>query len=232
MPFYGFVDPTYILVIIGVIITMIASAKVQSTFRKYSRVGSLSGIRGAQAADKILNSAGIHDVRIEAVGGNLTDHYDPRTKVLRLSDSVYGSTSVSAIGVAAHECGHAVQHSQGYTPLKLRSALVPIVNFGSTLSWPIILLGLILGTNQTLIQLGIFLFSFGVLFQLVTLPVELNASNNAIRMLSKTGILYNDEIRSARKVLNAAALTYIAAAAASLLQLLRLFLLFGDRKRD
>ena len=230
MPF--FYDPTYILVIIGMIITLIASAKVQSTFGKYSSVRSMSGVTGAMAAQTILDRAGINDVKIERVSGNLTDHYDPRNKTLRLSDSVYGSTSVAAVGVAAHECGHAMQHNRGYVPLKLRAALVPVVNFGSRLSWPMILIGLFLGMNETLISIGIFLFSFGVLFQLVTLPVEFNASSNAIRMIDNTGILYKDEIRHAKKVLNAAALTYVAGAAASLLQLLRLFILFGGRRRD
>ncbi|NMB43571.1 MAG: zinc metallopeptidase [Clostridiales bacterium] len=226
---YRYFDPTYILVIIGIIITMAASAKVNSTFNKYTRVRSLSGITGAAAASMLLQSQGIYDVKIERVRGNLTDHYDPRNKVLRLSDSVYSSSSVAALGVAAHECGHAVQHNEGYAPLKIRAALVPVVNFGSNLAWPIILLGLILGTSSTLINIGIFLFSFGVLFQLVTLPVEFNASGNAIRMLERTGILSSNEIGHTKKVLQAAALTYVASAAASLLQLLRLFLLFGRR---
>lgn len=231
MPYIGFMDPTYILVIIGIVITMAASAKVNSSFSKYSRIRSLSGVTGAAAASKILQSQGINDVRIERVSGNLTDHFDPRNKVLRLSDTVYGSTSVAALGVAAHECGHAVQHNEGYIPLKIRAALVPVVNFGSRLSWPIILMGLLFGTNETLLNLGIFLFSFGVLFQIVTLPVEFNASSNAIIMLERTGILHTKELGHAKKVLQAAALTYVASAAASLLQLLRLVLLFG-RRRD
>ncbi len=231
MPIGMFYDPTYILVIIGVIITLVASTRVKSTFNKYSGIRSLSGITGARAAAMLLESQGIYDVKIEHVRGELSDHFDPRNKVLRLSDTVYGSTSVAALGVAAHECGHAVQHDKGYAPLKIRTALVPVVNFGSRLSWPIILLGVLFGLNENFINIGIALFSMGVLFQLVTLPVEFNASNRAMNMLESNGILRGDEVRHAKKVLNAAALTYVAGAAASLLQLLRLFLLFG-RRRD
>ena len=231
MPIGMFYDPTYILVIIGVIITLVASTRVKSTFNKYSGIRSLSGITGARAAAMLLESQGIYDVKIEHVRGELSDHFDPRNKVLRLSDTVYGSTSVAALGVAAHECGHAVQHDKGYAPLKIRTALVPVVNFGSRLSWPIILLGVLFGLNENFINIGIVLFSMGVLFQLVTLPVEFNASNRAMNMLESNGILRGDEVRHAKKVLNAAALTYVAGAAASLLQLLRLFLLFG-RRRD
>lgn len=231
MPIGMFYDPTYIFVIIGVIITLVASTRVKSTFNKYSGIRSLSGITGARAAAMLLESQGIYDVKIEHVRGELSDHFDPRNKVLRLSDTVYGSTSVAALGVAAHECGHAVQHDKGYAPLKIRTALVPVVNFGSRLSWPIILLGVLFGLNENFINIGIVLFSMGVLFQLVTLPVEFNASNRAMNMLESNGILRGDEVRHAKKVLNAAALTYVAGAAASLLQLLRLFLLFG-RRRD
>lgn len=231
MPYYMFFDPTYILVIIGVIITLIASARVKSTFKKYSKIGSLSGETGASTAAKILEREGIYDVKIEQVRGDLTDHFDPKNKVLRLSESVYGNTSVAALGVAAHECGHAMQHDKGYTPLKVRTAIVPVVSFGSNISWIVILAGIIFGFNQTLIYIGILLFSFGVLFQLITLPVEFNASNNALSMLDRTGILHRSELPSAKKVLRAAALTYVAAAAASILQLLRLLLLFG-RRRD
>ncbi len=227
-----FYDSTYILVIIGIIITLGASAKVKSTFAKYSRVRSMSGMTGAQAAERLLQASGIYDVSIEHVSGQLSDHYDPRTKVLRLSDSVYGQSSIAAIGVAAHECGHAIQHEQNYAPLKLRSTIVPAANFGSMAAWPIIILGVIMGYSQTLINLGILLFSLAVLFQLITLPVEFNASRRAIARLGETGILYGDEIGQSKKVLDAAALTYVAAAAASILQLLRLFLLFGGRNRD
>lgn len=225
-------DPTYSLILIGVIISLIASARVKSTYAKYSRVQSLSGMTGAQAAEQILRNAGIYDVRVQRVAGHLTDHYDPRNKTLNLSDSVYGSTSVAAIGVASHEVGHAIQHATHYAPLKFRNSFVPVANFGATLSWPLILLGLLLRGSSYLITAGIILFSFAVLFQLVTLPVEFNASNRAIRILSNTGILRGDEINHTRKVLGAAALTYVAAAAASILQLLRLILLFGGRDRD
>jgi Zn-dependent membrane protease YugP len=228
----GYIDPTYIFVIIGIVLTLAASARVKSTFAKYSRVRSMSGITGAQAAERILHASGIYDVTIERVTGNLSDHYDPRSKVLRLSDTVYGQNSIAAIGVAAHECGHAIQHDKAYIPLKIRGALVPVANFGSMISWPLILIGLLFTGSQTLIDLGIILFSAAVLFQLITLPVEFNASRRAIARLGETGILYGDELRDSKKVLDAAALTYVAAAAASILQLLRLILLFGGRRRD
>lgn len=228
-----FFDPTIILVLIGAVISMIASAKVQSTFAKYSSVRSMTGMTGADAAKRLLNSQGIYDVTVEHVSGKLTDHYDPRSKVLRLSDSVYGSTSVSAIGVAAHECGHAIQDNVGYVPLKLRGAFVPVANIGASISWPMILIGLFLGGGGSfLIQLGIFLFSFAVLFQLITLPVEFNASSRAVLLLEQTGILAGQEVDGTKKVLGAAALTYVAAAAASILQLLRLVILFGGRRGD
>lgn len=230
---YGFYfDRTYILIIIGAIITMIASSKMNSTFRRYSRVRCHCGLTGSQAAERILRQAGIFDVSVERVGGNLTDHYDPKNKVLRLSDSTYGSDSIAAIGVAAHECGHAVQHQQGYAPLTIRGALVPIVNLGSNLSWVFIIAGIFLSMNQTLINLGIILFSFAVIFQLITLPVEFNASSRALKILGNTGIMYGEEVEQTRKVLSAAALTYVAGAAAALLSLLRLILLFGGNDRD
>ncbi|MFA9375129.1 MAG: zinc metallopeptidase [Lachnotalea sp.] len=230
---YGmFYDPTYFLVLIGVVITLGASSRVKSTFAKYSKVRSMSGMTGADAARKILNSAGIYDVRVERISGNLTDHYDPKNKVLRLSDSVYGSPSVASIGVAAHECGHAIQDQHEYAPLRIRAALVPVANIGSMLAWPIILAGVFLGLSQTLIPIGIVLFSAAVLFQLVTLPVEFNASNRAVAILENTGILGSEEIVYTKKVLSAAALTYVASAAAAILQLLRLVLLFGGKNRD
>lgn len=229
-PYYF--DSTYILVVIGMVITLAASAKVKSAFAKYSRVRSMSGMTGAEAAQRLLNASGIYDVKIEHISGHMNDHYDPRTKVLRLSDPVYGQNSLAAVGVAAHECGHAIQHEQGYAPLKLRSTLVPIANFGSMAAWPIIILGVIMGFSQTLINIGIILFSMAVLFQLITLPVEFNASKRAIARLGETGILYGDELRHSKKVLDAAALTYVAAAAATILQLLRLVILFGGRDRD
>ena len=212
-PMYGFFDPTYILIIIGVIITLAASAKMNSAFRRYSKVRSHSGLTGAQAAAKILNYAGIYDVVVERVSGNLTDHYDPRSKVLRLSDATYNATSVAAIGVAAHECGHAMQDKEAYAPLKLRGSLVPVANIGSNLSWIFIILGIIMGANQTLLNIGILLFSLAVIFQLVTLPVEFNASSRALRVLKDSAMMYEDEVEDTRKVLSAAALTYVAAAA-------------------
>lgn len=232
MPFYYYFDPTYILVLIGVVLSLLASAKVKSTFARYSRERSRTGMTGEETAQRILSKAGIYDVRIQRVSGNLTDHYDPRNKTLNLSDSVYGSTSVAAIGVAAHECGHAIQHNRGYVPLKLRSAIAPAASFGATISWPLIVVGLLLGGSGLLIQIGILLFSLAVLFQLVTLPVEFNASGRAVELLSETGILYDEEVKKTKKVLFAAALTYVASAAASILQLLRLVLLFGNRRRD
>ena len=219
--------------LIGAVLSMIASAKVNSTFNKYSRVRSASGMTGAEAAQRILQQNGIYDVAVEHVSGNLTDHYDPKNKVLRLSDATYGSNSVAAVGVAAHECGHALQHNVGYLPLRIRSAIVPAANIGSRLGIPIILLGVLLGSNYFLIELGIWVFSLAVLFQIVTLPVEFNASNRAMVMMERYGILGGDELRSTRKVLSAAAMTYVAAAASSILQLLRLVLLFGgNRRRD
>lgn len=232
--FYSWWDPTYFLVLIGAIICLIASAGVKSTYSKYSRYRSMSNMTGAQAAERILNSAGIYDVSIRHVSGNLTDHYDPRNKTLNLSDSVYGSTSVAAVGVAAHECGHAIQHQKNYAPLTIRGALVPVANFGSTISWPLILIGLFFTSNTgtLLINLGILCFSFAVIFQLVTLPVEFNASRRALKILGNTGILNSEELPMTRKVLKAAALTYVASAAAAILQLLRLVILFGGRNRD
>lgn len=232
---YGFYfDPTYILVIIGAVICLAASAKVKSTFNKYNRVRSMSGMTGAQAAERILNSAGIYDVSIQHISGNLTDHYDPRNKVLSLSDSTYGSASVAAVGVAAHECGHAIQHQTSYAPLNIRSAIVPVANFGSTIAWPLIVIGLFFNssTGTFLIDLGIICFSLAVLFQLVTLPVEFNASSRAVKILESTGILGQEELRGTRKVLGAAALTYVAGAASAILQLLRLVILFGGRGRN
>ncbi len=235
MPYYfwGF-DPTYFLVLIGAVICLIASARVKTTFQKYSQYRSMSGMTGAQAAERILRSAGINDVTIHHVSGSLTDHYNPAKKTLNLSDSVYGSASVAAVGVAAHECGHAIQHQQGYAPLALRSAIVPVANIGSTLAWPLILIGLLFTqrTGSTLINIGIFCFSFAVLFQLVTLPVEFNASSRALAILGQQGILSESEIPYTKKVLGAAALTYVASAAAAILQLLRLVLLFGGRRSD
>lgn len=235
MGYYGFyygLDWTYILVIIGAIFSIAASAKVNSTFNKYKRIRSTSGMTGAEAAERILHQNGIYDVGIEHIGGNLTDHYDPRSKMLRLSDATYSSTSVAAIGVAAHECGHAIQHKEEYGPLKLRTAIVPAANIGSRLGIPIILLGILLGGNYLLVQIGIWVFSLAVLFQIITLPVEFNASKRALAMVEQYGILGSNEVEHTKKVLSAAAMTYVAAAAASILQLLRLVLLFGRRRDD
>lgn len=234
MPFYYYYDPTYSLVLIGLLLCLAASARVRSTYAKYGRVRSRSGLTGREAAERILRSAGIYDVRIEHVSGNLTDHFDPGNRVLRLSDATYQSASVAAVGVAAHECGHAIQHSRGYAPLKIRSAIVPVANFGSAIAWPLILLGLLFNSRSSylLIQIGILAFSFAVLFQLVALPVEFNASRRAVQILGESGMLLPDELSMTKKVLRAAALTYVAGAASAILQLLRIILLTGGRRRE
>ena len=229
---YYYYDPTYMLIVISALISLFAQFLVNSRFSKYSRVRSRSGMTGAQAAERILQSQGIYDVAIQRVSGKLTDHYDPRNKTLNLSDAVYASTSVAAVGVAAHECGHAIQHARGYAPLSFRSALVPVANIGSQLSWLFIILGIFFGGSHTLIMIGILMFSAAVLFQLVTLPVEFNASGRALKLLSETGILQKDEVSDTRNVLSAAALTYVSAAATAVLQLLRLLRLFGGNDRD
>ena len=228
---YGLYDPTMILVLIGAVLSLWASAKVKNTFNRYSSVRSMTGMTGAEAAQRLLNSQGIYDVTVRPVSGQLTDPYDPRTKTVNLSDGVYSSTSVAAIGVAAHECGHAIQDNVGYVPLRMRAAFVPVVNFGSQLSWPLILIGLLIGgAGSTIVNIGIWMFVLVVLFQLITLPVELNASHRAVKLLDSIGILQGKEVGQTRKVLGAAALTYVAAAAASVLQLLRLIMLFGGRR--
>ncbi len=230
--YYGlgsYLDPTYLLVLVGAILSMAASAMVNSTYKKYAKYASMSGMTGAQTAARILSYSGINDVTIEHVRGELTDHFDPKNKVVRLSDSTYNSTSIAAISVAAHECGHVLQHHEDYGPIKIRTALVPAANIGSKLGLPIVLLGVVLSWNQLLIQIGIWTFALAVLFQLVTLPVEFNASSRALVAVQQFGILSEDEIGSGKKVLKAAAMTYVAAAASSILQLLRLVLLFGNR---
>lgn len=228
---FGF-DSTYFLVLIGVVISLWASSRVKSTYAKYNRVRNQRGLTGRDAAQQILQNAGIHDVRIEHVAGDLSDHYDPRSKVLRLSDATYNSASVAAVGVAAHECGHVLQHAKGYAPLAIRTSLVPVANFGSMIAWPLIIIGLFITTSASslLINLGIIAFSVAVLFQIVTLPVEYNASSRALSVLSESHLLYDEELQGAEKVLKAAALTYVAAAAASILQLLRILLLSGRRR--
>lgn len=236
--FYGYggygrlyFDPTMMLALLGLILTMLASAKVKSTFAKYDRVRCMAGLSGAEAAERVLHAAGIYDVRVRQVGGSLTDHYDPRNKTLNLSDSTYASRSIAAVCVAAHECGHAIQDQKQYGPLVLRSTLVPAANIGSQLSWPIFFAG-ILFSLQPLMMAGIILFSLAVLFQLVTLPVEFNASSRALQILENTGMLGSQEMPGAKNVLRAAAMTYVAALASSLLQLLRLIILARGRNRD
>ncbi|MCR5667391.1 MAG: zinc metallopeptidase [Eubacterium sp.] len=227
---YWYWDYTYILVIIGAIISAIAAQNVHGTFRRFSRYSNMAGLTAEHCAANILRSAGIMDVRIERIRGNLTDHYSPGEKVLRLSDSVFGSTSVAAIGVAAHECGHAIQHKEGYAPLKLRSFSVPLANIGSKLCWPIIIIGLIFG-YLGLARIGVIFFIFVVIFQIITLPVEFNASRRALRILDQSNMLIDDELRGATKVLRAAAMTYVAAVFSSILQLLRLILLTQGNDR-
>ncbi|MTV83069.1 peptidase [Lactobacillus sp. CRM56-3] len=211
---------------------MAASGYVNSTFKKYDRYRAQSGITGTDAAQYILQQSGITNVTVQPTKGNLTDNYNGSNKTLNLSEATYQSSSVAAIGVAAHECGHAVQDATNYFPMRLRTAIVPIANFGSTLSLPIIIIGVIFGMNQTLIHIGILLFSLALLFQLVTLPVEFNASHRALKILSGGGLLTASEVPMVRKVLSAAAMTYVAAALATFLQLLRLILLFGGNRDD
>ena len=233
--FYGF-DWTYlVLVIPSVVLALWASTSVNRTFQKYANKISLRGISGAQAAQRVLTGNGVSGVQIEKVSGNLTDHYDPRSNTIRLSSSVYDSTSIAAIGVACHEAGHAVQHAQNYAPIRIRTAIIPITNFGSKLAMPLILLGILISSfadfSYTLVYAGILCFSLSLVFQLVTLPVEFNASRRAIQAISDHSILTDDELKGAKKTLTAAALTYVAAVAVSLAQLLRLILLFGGGGR-
>ena len=233
--YYGF-DMTYIyLVLPCLILSMWASHNVNSTFKKYSKQFSIRRITGAEAAQRVLRANGLTGVRIDRVSGNLTDHYDPKTNVIRLSDSVYNSTSTAAIGVACHEAGHAVQYAQHYAPIKLRAAIIPITNFGSKIAMPLILPGILFSAfgamSDTLVYLGIACFGFSLVFQLVTLPVEFNASRRAMETIESAGILTEEEQRGARKTLKAAALTYVAATAVALAQLLRLIAIFGGRRR-
>ena len=226
---YWFYDSTYILVILAAVISLIASAKVKSTYVKYSKVISARGITADQVAQQILNGAGLPQIGVMQVAGNLTDHYNPNLQVLGLSQTVYGSRSVAAIGVAAHECGHAIQDMENYAPIRIRNAIVPVVNFGSKLSWPLLLLGLIMAFDP-LVLAGIWMFGLVVAFQVITLPVEFNASRRAIRILEERGILGSEELKGARKVLSAAAMTYVASAVGSLLQLARLLLIRNSRR--
>lgn len=230
---YGYYfDSTYLLILLGLVITLIAQAKMKSTYARYSRVDSLRGLTGAEAARKILLINGVYDVVVQPVSGTLTDHYDPSKKVVNLSEAVYGKTSLAAIGVAAHECGHALQDSEEYIPLKARTALVPAANFGSGVSWYLILAGVLLGGNLSILtEIGIVLFAVAVGFQLVTLPVEFNASSRALTQLTDSGMIDSEERKQVKSVLTAAALTYVAAAASGILQLLRLIILFGGNGR-
>jgi len=230
--YYGF-DMTYIyLVLPCLIFSMWASHRVNATFKKYSRQYSQRRLTGAEAAQRVLAANGVSGVRIEQVRGNLTDHFDPRSNVIRLSDSVYGNTSTAAIGVACHEAGHAVQYAVGYAPIKLRAAIIPLTNFGSKIAMPLILLGLLLGSADFLVPLGIASFGLSLVFQLVTLPVEFNASRRAMEAIEGANLLTEEEQRGAKQTLKAAAMTYVAATAVALAQLLRLILLFGGRRRD
>lgn len=229
--YYGF-DWTYLILVVPcIVLALWAQYNVNATFSKYSAVHSRRNISGAQAAQTVLRQNGISHVRIEEISGKLTDHYDPRSNVIRLSHDVYHSTSVASIGVACHEAGHAVQYAKGYTPIRIRAAIIPLTNIGSALSLPLLLLGLILNF-QNLALIGIALFGLSTLFQLVTLPVEINASRRALSAIQAGGLLYEDEYPKARKTLTAAALTYVAALAISLAQLLRLVILFGGRRND
>lgn len=234
MPYYGYGgygyygwDPTFIILVPAILFTIYAQFKVSSTTSRFLRVNTQRGFTGEQVARRILESNGLYDVRIEMVRGHLSDHYDPRNKVLRLSQDIYYGTSVTSVAVAAHECGHAIQHAKGYVPLNLRSSLVPVVNFASNMSWIFIMLGFV--TRGVLLEVGIILFSASVLFQIVTLPVEFNASSRALTQLTTLGIVDDREVRESRKVLQAAALTYVAAAVTAILQLLRLVLIANSR---
>ena len=234
--FYGF-DTTYLLLVLPcLILSMWASSRVKSTFSKYSNQLSSRRLTGAQAAQRVLLANGVRDVRVERVAGELTDHYDPKTNVIRLSDSVYDSTSTAAIGVACHEAGHAVQYDQNYFPIKLRAAIIPVTNFGSKLAMPLILLGILLSFmgefSYFFVYLGIACFGFSLVFQLITLPVEFNASRRALKAIENNELLTEEERIGAKKTLSAAAMTYVAATAVALAQLLRLISIFGRRRRD
>ena len=238
MPFFYYFDPTYILVFIGLIISVWAQVTVQSTFNKYSRVRVSRGVTGADAARQVLSHGGVHGVSIKSIRGSMTDHYDPRDNSISLSETVGGVSTAAAIGVAAHEAGHALQHAQGYGPIKLRMAIIPVCNFASSLAMPLFILGLLFASwnpetsfGLLMMQAGILAFSVAVFFQVVTLPVEFNASRRAMAALEASGCYTDEELDGARKVLRAAAMTYVAALAVSLLQLLRLLILSNNRRR-
>ena len=229
--YYG-IDIYYIILVLpAIIFSMWAQSRVTSTFNRYSKERTYSGMTGYEAARRILAANGLYHVNVERVSGNLTDHYDPKTNVIRLSDSVFGSNSVAAVGVAAHEAGHAVQYAQQYAPIKLRTAIIPVTNIGSTLSVPMVLVGFLMGM-QPLVNFGLILFATVAVFQLVTLPVEFNASRRAVEALELGGTMAEEELRGVKKVLSAAAMTYVAALAVSVANLLRLVLRFGGRNRD
>jgi Zn-dependent membrane protease YugP len=237
MGYYGYgmyYDPTYILIIIGVILSLLASANVKGVFARYSSIESDSGMKGRDIAKRILELNDLYNVEVEHVSGNLTDHYDPSTRTVRLSDAVYNDTSIAALGVAAHECGHAIQHSKQYAPLGIRSALVPVANFGATISWPLVLLGLFMNANlgKALIIAGVLMFFAAVMFHVVTLPVEFDASRRALKNLREFNLVDEGEVEMARKVLTAAALTYVAGTISALLQFLRLLLIVRSYTDD
>ena len=232
---YGYGGSGLWMLLICAAFAMWASWNVNSTFKKYAKQFSRRGLTGAQAAQRVLSANGVTGVQIERVGGSLTDHFDPKTNVIRLSDSVYDSASTAAIGVACHEAGHAVQYAHDYAPIRLRAAIIPVTNFGTKIAWPLMLLGVLLSSMSyafyNLVYVGIACFSLSLVFQLITLPVEFNASRRAVRAIEEGGILYEDELAGAKKTLRAAALTYVAAAATSLVQLLRLIAIYGGRRR-
>ena len=237
MPYYGYgFDWTYLVLVLPcVLLSLWASANVNSTFQKYSKQYSSRRLTGAEAAQRVLSANGVMGVRIDRVSGNLTDHFDPTTNVIRLSDSVYSNTSTAAIGVACHEAGHAVQYAENYAPIKLRAAIIPLTNFGSKIAMPLILAGILFSAfgafSDTLVYLGIAAFGLSLVFQLVTLPVEFDASRRAMKAIAQTNLLTEEEQKGAKKTLTAAALTYVAATAVALAQLLRLMMLFGNRRR-
>lgn len=229
--FYGFDIYYFILIIPALLFGLWAQSQVNNNFSRYSQIETMRGMTGAQAAEYILRQNGIYDVQVRHISGHLSDNFNPKTKTVNLSDSVYGSTSIAAVGVAAHEAGHAVQHAVNYKPIRIREMIIPVTRIGSWLYLPILLIG-VLFSSQGLVNAGILLFSTLAVFQLATLPVEFDASDRAIKTLSGSGILYGEEIDGAKRVLRAAALTYVAALVSSLAQLLRLILIFGGRRRD
>ena len=236
MPYYYYNSTGLLPVLLCALFALWASHNVNFTFKKYAKQFSSRGITGAQAAQRVLRANGVHGVRIERVGGSLTDHFDPKTNVIRLSESVYDATSTAAIGVACHEAGHAVQYAVGYAPIRLRAAIIPVTNFGTKIAWPLMLIGILLSSMSyafyNLVYVGIACFSLSLVFQLITLPVEFNASRRAMQAIEEGGILYEDELVGARKTLTAAAMTYVAAVATALVQLLRLIAIYGRRRRD